>query len=127
MKVLDVMYVHKWYKTREELLEEIQQTGKVAIKLPDFDAMLNSEKLHKAGRNGRIVAEDAIKLRAMRETRFGKQGERVPSQDTSRVPSVPLSCSTAQPTKDVNDIIQREVTHVLGQKLHGNMIPRQTE
>jgi hypothetical protein len=150
MKVVDVMWVHSWYDTTEELLVKIVQakgtmynnntaddtSGSVVRgendiaatrlilepNLPDFKSMLDSEPVRQLARTGRLVTEADLKLKDMREHLFGSYGEYIPVTDNaSRFPSVPLPSSYAEPTCcSKNPSIG--TYFVSGQKLTGNMI-----
>jgi hypothetical protein len=122
MKLLDVYWAHTFYKTREELLQDIDN-GVVITEpsVPDFDAWLASDMFIKMGHSGRIVAEDQYKLKDMREKVFGKYCETIPKFDSSRYPSVPLPQSSAQPSK-AKPKSKEHWYHVPGQKLAGHMI-----
>ena len=73
-----------------------------------------------------------MKLKDMREYKFGKLSQRIPASDTQRQPSIPLPQSTAQPYASAgcddsgvfvdvsNDKIKWK--YVAGQKLTGTMI-----
>jgi hypothetical protein len=122
MKAVDVLYVHKWYKTKEELLSEVDGGNDAVTNLPDFDAIIESEIFLNMGKSGRIVAENNLKLKAMREKLFGKYSERIPASDSSRFPSVPLPESTAEPYQGKSWGAPKFWYHVPGQRLTGNMI-----
>jgi hypothetical protein len=122
MKAIDVLYVHKWYKTKEELLSEVDGGNDAVPSLPDFDAIIESEIFLNMGKSGRIVAENNLKLKAMREKMFGKYSERIPASDSSRFPSVPLPESTAEPYQGKSWGAPKFWYHVPGQRLTGNMI-----
>lgn len=122
MKLMDIYWVHHFYKTREELLQDIDN-GVVNTEplIPDFDAWLASDMFIKMGHSGRIVTEDQYKLKDMREKVFGKYCETIPKFDSSRCPSVPLPQSSAQPSK-AKPTSKEHWYHVPGQKLAGHMI-----
>jgi hypothetical protein len=91
MKVVDILYVHPVYRTREEL--EANPT----FDSTNLETILSSETLQKMVRRGRLAGEEAIKLKDMREHKFGKLSFQVPAIDTQRKPNIPLPSSTAQP------------------------------
>ncbi len=99
MKLLDVVWAHKHYRTYEELL-----ANPVLLDPPNFDFVLESDTVRNIGRVGRLYAEEAVKLRDMREHLYGHYSKRVPSYDQSRYPSTPLPHSTAQPYRSTDDV-----------------------
>jgi hypothetical protein len=150
MKVVDVMWVHSWYDTTEELLVKIalakgnmynnnnERSGSVVRgeneiaattvllepNLPDFKSMLDYDYFQQLARTGRMVKEADLKLRDMREHLFGPYCEYIPVTDNaSRCPSVPLPSSYAEPTC-CNKKPSIAAYYVPGQKLTGNMIMR---
>jgi len=126
MKLVDVCWVLGWYKTSDELTNLVRAGVEPTPDLPDFEAMLDSEVFLKMSQSGRIVGENAVKLRDMREHVFGHFSEAIPAVDSSRFPSVPLPASSARPWKEKEEAqVKREIIHVPGQKLRGTMILRQ--
>jgi hypothetical protein len=122
MKLLDVYWAHNFYKTREELLQDIDNGVLITEpSVPDFDAWLASDMVIKMGHSGRIVAEDQYKLKDMREQVYGNYCETIPMFDSSQYPSVPLPQSSAHPSKDKPES-KEHWYHVPGQKLAGHMI-----
>lgn len=128
MRLVDVLWVRHWYRTKEQLLAAIDR-GETASSsasspsrdLPDLDAWLRSEAFLRMGHRGRVVAEEARKRRAMRDMLLGRYSERVPVVDSSRYPSVPLSSqSRAQP--EPVEAAHEEWHRVPGQELTGSMI-----
>jgi hypothetical protein len=63
----------------------------------NLETILSSEALKKMVRRGRLAGEEAVKLKDMREHKFGKLSFQVPAVDTQRKPNIPLPSSTAQP------------------------------
>ena len=133
MKLVDIIWLHKYYKTRQELLEEIRARKNEPPKEPEpfiFDSFLESDHFHKLHTTGRIAAEDSLKLKDMRERVFGEYSEQVPAFDTSRFPSLPLPDSTAYPSNAetahaVEVAIKKQKVSgrgVPGQRLQGHMI-----
>jgi hypothetical protein len=122
MKLLDMYWVHSFYKTRDELLQDIAD-GVEATEpsVPDFDAWLASEMFIKMAHSGRIVGEDQYKLKDMRERLYGKYSEVIPRFDTSRFPSVPLPESSARAKKRKPNV-KEHWYHVPSQRLQGHMI-----
>ena len=125
MKLVDVCWVRHWYKTSDELTSLIKAGVEPEADLPDFETMLDSEVFLKMSQSGRIVCENAVKLRDMREHVFGHFSEVVPAVDSSRFPSVPLPASSARPWIEKDAPVDKEESHVPGQKLRGSMILRQ--
>ncbi|KAG7364176.1 C2 domain containing protein [Nitzschia inconspicua] len=141
MKFLDVFWIRKYYRTREELIRDgVPETADemredIASRPNILEPLLKSNLLETMSNRGRVVVEDSVKLRDFREEFFGKYSETIPLVDTSRFPSVPLPSSYACPRGDRsknNDLIEvvdaddtPSWTYVVGQKLFGNMIPQQ--
>ena len=127
LKLVDIFWVHSWYETDDELMERVRSGDVSNHVLPDLHAVLESETLAKMGHSGRIVAENAYKLKDMREKVYGYYSETIPKKDTSRFPSVPLPMSTAVPL-DTRDTVKEHYSyHVPGQRLSGNMIHRRAQ
>ena len=130
MKLFDVFFVKDYYRTRAELAAD------PTIEEPDIDSIFADAKYSALAKKVRVAAEDAIKLKEMREHRFGTYSCRVPASDESRFPSIPMPQSTARPY-DASGSHGMEY-HYLGpedcsfvklpgQKLHGTMIHRREE
>ena len=143
MKLVDIYWIHSWYKTSDELADLAQQgVQDPGPDLPNYNAVLQSGWLKDMAYNGRLVAEHALKLKDMRDYRFGRYSEFIPALDESQYPSIPLPQSTAEPfvpppttrTSSSNSsrmgATQRAATAhmalpkrlVVGQKLRGSMI-----
>ena len=126
MKVVDIMLIHPYYRDREEL-EANPQFGET-----NLDAILESENLQQMVKKGRIAGEEALKLKDMREYKFGKYAHRIPPVDNQRKPNIPLPESTARPylgpagdvTKGFVDVEPEKVSwcYVPGQQLSGTMV-----
>ena len=128
MKLLDIYFIHRWYKTSHEIMEIVHSGKEPGPDLPDFEALLESEFFLNMSKSGRVIGENAIKLKDMREHVFGHFSEVVPAADSSRFPSVPLPESSARPwTEPDESIIRKEEIHVPGQKLRGTMILKQSD
>lgn len=140
VKLLDLFWLRKYYRTREDLLREgVPQTTEemkedIASRPHIMEPLLKSNFVETMSNLGRVVVEDNIKLRDFREEYFGRFSESIPLHDTSRYPSVPLPTSFARPHEDVygSDDTTRGApaqsvrwTYVAGQKLNGAMIPQQ--
>lgn len=130
MKLVDILYVHPHYRTKEELLVDPLLHG------TNIDRVLTSESLQKMGASARLTGEEALKLKDMREHLFGKLSQLIPAVDTSRFPATPLSQSTAEPYLGCNyDMSQRGFVdvpieaqnwrYIPGQQLGGNMVHHQ--
>ena len=91
MKLFDVCVVKDYYRTRAELAADPR------IEEPDIDALFADAKYALLAKKVRVAAEDAIKLKDMREHRFGRYSQRTPAFDDSRFPSIPLPSSSARP------------------------------
>lgn len=128
MKLVDVLWVGHWYRTKEQLLVEIdagegaKDDGVIASKdLPDFDAWLGSGVLIRMGHRGRLVAEESRKQRAWRRVLLGTYSERVPTVDSSRYPSTPLPSSFSR--AELLEAEKEDIVFVPGQEMVGTMIP----
>jgi hypothetical protein len=125
MKLLDVYAVHKWYKTADELVKIVHSGKEPEPDLPDFEELLESEVFLNMSKSGRVIGENAVKLKHMREHIFGQYSEVNPAVDSSRFPSVPLPSSSARPwVGDDHTFVAKEETHIPGQHLFGSMIPK---
>jgi hypothetical protein len=138
MKLVDVWWVRKYYRTRDELLrhgvpettDEMKED--IASRPNILEPLLQANWLETMANRGRIVIEENVKLRDFREKFFGKYSENLPLFDFSRYPNIPLSTSYARPSDiATNDKFNNAVsenstcwTSVYGQKLHGEMIPQ---
>jgi hypothetical protein len=128
MKFVDLLFVRAYYRTREELEVDPEFHG------TELESVLTSSSLERMIQSGRLASEEAMKLKAMREHKFGKLSQRVPAFDTQRQPSIPLPTSTAQPylgsggdpAKGFVDIDAAKLkwTYVFGQHLTGTMVHR---
>ncbi|KAL3910394.1 MAG: hypothetical protein SGILL_007707, partial [Bacillariaceae sp.] len=134
VKLLDLLYIRKFYRTREALIREgVPQTTEemkedIASRPNILEPLLKSTALEKMSNLGRVVVEDNVKLRDYREEYFGSFSEHIPLFDTSRYPSVPLPSSSAVPSDHVFDPDKEESVkwdYVAGQKIAGSMIPKQ--
>jgi hypothetical protein len=128
MKLVDVYWVHGWYKTSDELMQLVIAGVAPEPDLPDFASMLESDVFLKMSHAGRVIGENALKLKDMREHVFGAYCEVIPAVDPSRFPSVPLPSSSACPYDPVAVPSSPTVgnTYVAGQKLSGTMIMKQS-
>jgi hypothetical protein len=140
IKLIDVFWIHKYYRTTEDLLrdglpETKEEAQKIILSRPNIlTSLLDTKWVEAMVHSGRIVQEETIKLRDLRERRYGKWNELVPSVDTSRFPSIPFEeTSFAQPyptsvaSAEEGDYIDSppEVlkwTYIPGQNLEGDMI-----
>jgi hypothetical protein len=133
IKLLDLLWIHKFYRTRDALVREgVPQTSQemkedIASRPNILEPLLHLTALKKMSSLGRVVVEDSVKLRDFREVYFGSFSELIPLFDTSRFPSIPLPTSSALPCKKVFDPDAEPVKwdYVAGQKLDGAMIPQQ--
>lgn len=124
MKLVDIRYVHPSYRTREELEADPEFHG------TNLESVLTSEALQKMIRRGRLAGEEAMKLKDMREHRFGKFSFQVPAVDTQRKPNIPLPSSSAQPylgtagdpSKGFVDVDKSTWVPLPGQNLTGTMV-----
>ena len=134
VKLLDLFWIRKFYRTRETLIREgVPQTTEemkedIASRPNTLEPLLKSAALESMSNLGRVVVEDNVKLRDCREEYFGSFSEHIPLVDMSRFPSVPLPSSSAVPTNHVFDPDKEQCVkwdYVAGQKLEGTMIPQQ--
>lgn len=125
MKLFDIYVVKDYYRTRSELAAD------PTIEEPDIDALFADAKYTVLAKKVRVAAEDAIKLKEMREHRFGRYSARTPAFDESRFPSIPLPQSTARPfsAKGSEEMEYHYLgtdecsfSHLPGQKLQGTMV-----
>ena len=144
IKLLDMLWIHKYYRTTEDILrdgipETVEEMQADIMSRPNIlEPLLNSKLVESWSQMGRIVQEDNLKLRDVREKRYGKWSEAVPPYDGSRFPSVPFEeTSYAQPYAkspksakegDYVDLPRKslKVHYIAGQKLDGDMIPQPT-
>ena len=128
MKVVDILFIHAHYRTREDLEADPEFHG------TELESILTSSSLEQMVHCGRLASEEAMKLKAMREYKFGKLSQLVPAVDTQRQPSIPLPNSIAQPylgsggdpAKGFVDVDSKKIkwTYVVGQHLTGTMVHR---
>ena len=99
MKLLDIFVVHKWYKTSEELYALVESgVEELEPNLPDFNKFLDNEFFAEKMHTGRLLKENAMKLKAMREHVFGEYSEFIPIfDDNGRYRNVPCPESSASP------------------------------
>ena len=128
LKLLDIVLVHQYYKTDEQLLDDIvhNRVDQDYWFLPFFDSIIEHEVFQSMKQSGRIVAEDALKLKDMQENLHGVWSERVSWTDNSHQTSVPLSQSSAYPweASDEPQLDTVEWRFAPGRKLEGDMILR---
>jgi hypothetical protein len=138
MKFMDVWWIRKYFRTRDDLLRDgvPETTNKmkedIARRPNILEPLLQANWLEIMANRGRVVIEDNVKLRDFREEFFGKYSEKIPLFDFSRYPSIPLPSSYARPSpiasKDQVKAVREESTcwtSVCGQQLDGCMIPQQ--
>jgi hypothetical protein len=129
LKILDMMWIQKYYRTKEQLFADGLPTSVEEMKedissRPNIlDSLLKSTWIREMGKSGRIVSEESMKLREFRKERYGKFSENV-HYNPSVFPSTPLPSSFAQPYSEYTDLPQESLTwsYIAGQKLEGNMI-----
>lgn len=140
MKLLDMLWIRKYYRTRDELVRDgvpgtaDEMKEDIESRPNILEPLLQTNMLEAMANTGRVVIEDNVKLRDFRKEFFGRYSEKIPLVDASRYPSVPLPSSYAQPraqsqwSKDKDVVVgprRRNWTYAVGQKLHGSMIPQQ--
>lgn len=126
MKAVDVYLVGSHYRARDELEADPEFHG------TNLESVLVSDRLQVMVQNGRLSSEEALKLKAMREYKFGRLSQHVPAFDTQCEPSIPLPKSSAQPylgskgdpKKGFVDVESDKIkwTYVAGQNLTGTMV-----
>lgn len=142
MKILDVLVIQKYYRTKEQILKDGLPTSEEEMKdniasRPNFmESLLNSSWLRELGKSGRIVSEDAMKLRDFRKMKYGQFSELTPANPSIH-PSIPLPTSFAQPyihqsssgDGEYADLPEESLkwSYLAGQKLQGNMIYFETQ
>jgi hypothetical protein len=126
MKLVDIFFVHKYFRTTEELWDDVVngREEKDYDFLSFFDSIIEHDVFRKMRETGRVVAEDAAKLKHMRESVHGEWSEMVPWVDNSRHASVPRPESSASPfsTEDNAQLDCRRWRFAPGSRLEGNMI-----
>ena len=125
MAILDARVVRPHYRTEAELAADPASASAV----PDVGSLFAGPGWSELARRVRIAFEDSLKLRDMREIRFGRYSSRVPTVDGSRFPSVPLPASAAWPYLGEGRgrgeyLPEEECTYryLPGQRLLGSMI-----
>ncbi len=91
MKLFDMLVFMKYYPPPDK------ETGEIEVPEPDFTPIFESPKYKEIAKQNQIAKEDAMKLKGMREYRFGDYIEVVPISDFSLYPCLPLPTSTARP------------------------------
>lgn len=98
MKFVDIFFVHSWYKTSDELAKLVDEgVEEPDPDLPNFQSFLESDFLAEISLDGRLIAEHAIRVKAMRDVIYGKYSEFVSFMDDSRHESIPRPESSAEP------------------------------
>ena len=128
MKLVDIYFIHKFYKTNEELFDDIVQDRESQDYrfLPFFDSIIEHDSFHSMRKNGRIAAEETAKLKAMRENVHGAWSEQVPLGDNSPKFSFPLPQSSAKPFSSSDIAAPSKVSwkFMPGNRLEGKMLMR---
>lgn len=128
MKAMDIMFVHKYYKTNDELFEEIVQNrqGQEYRFLPLFDSIIQHNVFRTMRETARLRAEEVAKLKAMRENVHGMWSEQVPLGDNSPKFSFPLPQSSARPYSSSDKAAPSKVDwqYKPGNRLEGTMLMR---
>ena len=128
MKLIDIFWVRKYYKTNEDLLDDIihDREGQDYMFLQFFDSIIEHDIFHSMRKSGRIVAEEVTKLKAMRESVHGMWSEHVPLTDNSPKFSFPLPQSSAKPysSDDMASSSKLSWKFKPGNRLEGTMIMR---
>jgi hypothetical protein len=91
MKLFDHYYFRFYHPTPDK------ETNELIVPELDFDPIFESPRYKKLATDVRIAKEDAMKLKGMREYRFGEYVEEVPCVDFSLHSCTPLPTSTARP------------------------------
>jgi hypothetical protein len=137
-KLWDVLWIRKYYRTRDQLFQDgvpastNEMKQDIANRPNILLLLLTGEFVGQLAESGRIVVENNVKLKDFREMMYGSFSEAIPSVDTTRFPSIPLPSSFAKPycrSRDLNteggseDDTFISWTYIPGQKLSGTMIP----
>jgi len=138
VKLLDTIYIQRYYRTSQQLQEQFTCGGlptssdgmeaEIANRPNILDFLLTSSWIRDLGKSGRIVSEDALKLRDFRIQRYGNFAESVPNTTSSIHPNIPLPTSFAQPYGDgvgeYKDLPAEKIvwSSIAGQKLEGSMV-----
>jgi len=151
LKLVDVLWIQKYYRTSEQLLNELtiptteeEQKQDIAKRPNIFDALPESSSVSKLSKKGRLTSEQSCKLRDYRKSVFGSFSEHVHYRPNYiNASCVPLSeQSWAQPYNNNNkgpgddddddtatiykDLPNDKLTwsYIPGQMLEGDMIPQ---
>lgn len=128
MKLVDIFWVCKYYKTNEELMDDIvnDRESQDYWFLPFFHSIMDHSAFRSMAKSGRIAAEDVAKLKAMRETVHGTWSEQVPLADNSSKVSFPLAQSSAKPSSPGDMPARSKLNWKFkpGNRLEGTMIMR---
>lgn len=128
MKIIDVCFVQPYYPIHTE------ETDLKEYKDWITDKVLNaSSKINKISQQIRLAEEEGVKLKAMKELRFGSFTEEVRVMDTGRYFYYPEATSTARPYYSqislqeygyrYQSLESVDVRKLSGQRLYGSMIP----
>lgn len=123
MKLFDFHHMQHRYGRIHQDNDEIKE-----IKPINVDSFFESPEMKKLAKMVRVAAEDALKLKVMRQHLYGNFSEIIPSVDTSRFPSLPLQTSTAMSLEMHKKVAgydctkQSEIVNLPGQRLQGKMI-----
>ena len=128
MKIIDLYFVQPFYPTSTDKRDLNEYQDFIFDKFYDATNVMNKLK-HKI----RLAEEEALKLKDMKEVRFGNFTEEVKVMDLERHASIPEPTSTARPF--ASDTASQEhgyryipmdsvrVKRWCGQRLYGSMIP----
>ena len=91
MKIFDYFYVMKYFPAVDK------ETNELEVPTLNFEHFFKSPYYQKLAKKMKIAEEDGLKLKEMREYRFGDYTEEVPFIDFSLNPCIPLPTSSARP------------------------------
>lgn len=128
MKIIDVYFVQPFYPTANDEKELSDYKDFIYDTFYDATNLMNKLR-HKI----RLAEEEGLKLKDMKEVRFGNFTEEVKVMDLERYASIPEPTSTARPF-DTDHSIQEHgyryipmnsvrVKRLCGQRLYGSMVP----
>jgi len=124
-----MIWIQKYFKTYDQLLDDIinDRSDEDYYLLPFFEEIIEHDMFHSMRSSGRIVSEDATKLRDIRDCVQGPLSERVPLVDNSSKFSYPLPQSSAKPCGTAIEASEDRLDwmFVAGNRFEGNMVMQQ--
>jgi hypothetical protein len=128
MKIIDVYFIQPFYPTANDKRELSDYQDFIVDTFYDVTKVMNKLK-HKI----RLAEEEGLKLKDMKEVRFGNFTEEVKVMDMERHASIPEPTSTARPFTSDRSMQEHSYQYIpmesdrakrmCGQRLYGSMIP----